>query len=301
MHLKTIILTFFLILRFCSFGQNFNYIDYKKECDVAYRLALDDEKYKETLQTLYIIHLKYKKLFRDEYILKAYCYKKLGDNEKSADAIYTAWSTYSFDINCINQIEELDCETISKGFTRKQMEHVNKGYRNSSNLTTTLCDSIIKTFQILEKLDHRCREKLELHPADSVKIKKEIRATDSINHVIFKKIIKDYGYPGEKLIPNNTGYAFLILTHSANYQSFYDEMQPVLYNEVKNGRMPPSHYVFWLDRYHEAHKIPLKYGILDVPSQQNLSVSEKKAIQQERLENGLIKHYPIPSIQINSK
>jgi hypothetical protein len=211
------------------------------------------------------------------------------------------WSTDAFDINSINQIEELDSETISKGFTKKQLSHVHQGYKNSQYLHTKLCDSITKTFQIMDKLDHHVREKLEHNPKDSLKIKKEIELVDSMHLNIFKNIIAEYGYPGEKLIPNNTGYAFLILTHSANYTSFFEKMNPVLYNEVLNGRMPPSHYVFWLDRYNEAHNLPLEYGILHTESQLNFNDEEKAKIQQKRLELGLIKHFPIPSLQINSK
>jgi hypothetical protein len=42
----------------------------------------------------------------------------------------------------------------------------------------------------------------------------------------------------------------------------------------------------------------LEYGILDLPSQNKFSQTEKEEIYKKRLECGLIKQFPLPSKQL---
>ena len=81
--------TFFLLNFFISFSisAQMNHIDYKVDCDLAYRYAIDNLDYTKSLNHLSKVNKKYGKLYCEEYILMAHCYKKLGKQTKSAKCL----------------------------------------------------------------------------------------------------------------------------------------------------------------------------------------------------------------------
>ena len=291
---------FFLLLGIIPncYSQQINFIEYKKECNVAYISALDKKAYTSCLNQLKQIKIKYKLLCCEEYILMAYCLKKTNQLTKSAETLKTALSNYAFDLNCYNQIGPIQIDSITNGFTKKQLLIVDKGYENAIKLMPKIGDSIIHVFEKIDLLDQNVRTKIALNRKDSIILNSKIRQVDSINLITFKNLIYKYGYPGEKILPWNTGYPFLILTRSAKYDAFFKEMQPILLEEVKKGNMPPSHYVFWLDKHNEAIKATLEYGIIDISSQSNLDLTQKTEVKKKRLELGLINGFPIPSYEL---
>jgi len=280
------------------FAQQINFIEYKKECDLAYKSALEKEEYKSSISQLKNIKTKYKILFCEEYILMAYCYKKINHLTKSAETLKTALSNYGFDLNCYNQVDQIQIDSITKGFSEKLLLIVDDGYENITKLKPKFSDSIIHIFEKIDLLDQKVHNVIAVNNIDSLILAKEIRQVDSLNLIMFKNIILKHGYPGEKILPWTTGYPFLILTRSAKYEYFYKEMQPILYNEVKNGRMPPSHYVFWLDKHNQSINKSLEYGIIDEQSQAKLNEEQKIEIKKKRIELGLIGNFPIPSFEL---
>ena len=80
-------------------AQEVNFITYKKECDLAYRFALDSSKFSNSISVLKGIKKKYNFLCTEEYVLMAFCYKKTNELTKSAKCLRDAWSNYAFDLN----------------------------------------------------------------------------------------------------------------------------------------------------------------------------------------------------------
>lgn len=282
------------------FAQNVNFIDYKKDCDLAYRLALDSNNYSKSIVLLENVKKKYNFLCTEEYVLKAFCYKMNGEITKSAKSLKDAWSNYAYDLNCLMQIDQLQPPIIMDGYTKRQNKIVEQGYKNSKKLKSEITDSLFLVFDRIDSLDQvpRLKELIDTSANGKKLYFNEIKRVDSLNLVEFKNIIYKYGYPGERLLPLNSARAFLLLTHSSYNQDFYNEMKSVFLNEVKCGRMPPSHYVFWIDRHNYAFKLPLEYGVLDLPSENKFNDSQKVDIYKKRLELGLIKHFPLPSKQL---
>ena len=296
--MKTPLLTLFLLLSIGSKAQ-FNHIEYKQECDVAYRLAIDSAQYKKSLKKLTSVKKKYGKLYCEEYVLSAFCYKQMQKNTKSAKSLKSAWSTYVFDFNCLFQMDEIQPGKVMEGFTEKQKQIVEQGFAKSAGLKNKVTDSLIAVFDAMLERDIAPRIKPRLNAHDSLVVGAEIRATDSINLIEFKRIIKTYGYPGEWLLPLRSNVSFFILVHSAYDQNFYNEMNEVFRNEVVQGRMAPSFYLLWLDKHNSFLGLPTEYAMLKLPKKKEFTPSEIKLIIEKRLIYGLIKNCPIPSKQLN--
>src|SRR5690606_26269514 len=88
---------------------------------------------------------------------------------------------------------------------------------------------------------------------------------------------------------------FVLLVHSSYNQDFFDEMNPVLLNEVIAGRMPPSYYALWLDRHYSILDLPQPYGMLALPENFDLTEKQKQDMAANRLKVGLIKNCRIPT------
>ncbi len=288
----------FLLSFFINFAisAQINHVDYKADCDAAYRSAIDDLNYSKSLGQLSKVEKKYGKLYCEEYILMAHCYKKLGKETKSAKSLKKAWSNYGFDMACLNQIKQIDLGEINKGYTAKQQKFVQQGFDNFSKLKRSNTDSLMVVLQTMLEADQVPRMKFYSDsPIDTVAVNREIAQTDSINLIVFKNIIYKLGYPGEWILPGNSSQAFVLLVHSSYNQAFFDEMKPVFLKEVIAGRMPPSYYALWLDRHNSVLKLPQSYGMLAVPANKDLSEKQKQEITMERLKIGLITNCPIPT------
>lgn len=293
--MKNALFLFGLLVGISSYGQ-FNHIQYKTDCDAAYRTAIDDSNYLKSLSTLSKVEKKYGKLYCEEYILMAYCYKKLGKETKSAKCLRSAWSNYGFDMACLTQIKQIDLGEINRGYTAKQQKLVQEGFKNFAKLKRSNTDSLMLVLQIMLEADQVPRMKFYSDaPIDTIAVNREMAQTDSINFIAFKNIIYKLGYPGEWILPGNSSQVFVLLVHSSYNQSFFDEMKDVLLQEVQEGRMPPSYYALWLDRHHSVTNLPQHYGMLAIKDNLNLSEKQKQDIQSARLKIGLIKNCPIPT------
>ncbi len=284
-----------ILVSICSYGQ-FDHIQYKKDCDAAYRLAIDDSNYSKSLNQLSKVKKQYGKLYSEEYILMAHCYKKQGKETKSAKCLRSAWSNYGFDMVCIDQIPQLNLTSINQGYGKKQKRIVQQGYDNFPKLNRTNTDSLKIVFEKMEERDQAPRMKFyQDSVVDTIALNREMHLVDSLNLLEFRDIIYKVGYPGEWILPLNVSRVFVLLIHSSYNQAFFDEMKPVFLQEVIAGRMPPSHYAIWLDRHYSVTDLPQSYGMLAVPENFNLSEKQKQEIIAERLKIGLIKNCPIPT------
>ena len=117
-----------------SISAQINHIDYKVDCDPAYRYAIDDSNYTKCLGHLSKVNKRFGKLYCEEYILMAHCYKKMGKETKSAKCLRKAWSTYGFDMVCLDQIPQINLETMNEGYSKKQQKLVQQGYDNFAKL-----------------------------------------------------------------------------------------------------------------------------------------------------------------------
>lgn len=293
--MKKILFLFSFFVSTCSFGQ-INHIDYKNDCDAAYRFALDSLNYPKCLSHLSKVNKRYKKLFCEEYILKAHCYKQMGMETKSAKCLRSAWSTYALDLECLGQIPEISLVKINEGFSKKQQKIVQQGYDNFAKLNRSNTDSLKIVLQVMLDRDQVPRMKFyDGSIIDTNAVNNEIILVDSLNLIEFRKIIYKLGYPGEWILPGNVSRVFVLLVHSSYNQEFFDEMKPVFLNEVIAGRMPPSHYALWLDRHYSMARLPQPYGMLAIPGKTNFSEEQIQEIIANRLKVGLIKNCQIPT------
>jgi len=290
----------FVNLFFYSNSQSqkpFDHIEYKKECNSAYNLALFESKYKESIELLRAIENKYGVLYGEENILLAYNYSKIGNTNLTAESLRIAWSSYFFDFNLVWESEELSPAELMKKLSDKEKSIVKIGYEEFVKLKTSFSDSINNVLVRMVSIDQEPR----LNPTDSLRFTENIIASDSLNLRDFQRLIRSIGYPGERLLPGYGNPASILLIHSSYYKWFYDEMKDELLEQLRVGNMAPSDYVLWLDRYNYEFYNSLNYGVLNIPEAQNYSDDEKKIIRGKRLEFGLIEIYPIPSERIAFK
>ena len=273
-----------------------NHIDYKVDCDLAYRYAIDNLDYTKSLNHLSKVNKKYGKLYCEEYILMAHCYKKLGKQTKSAKCLKKAWSTYGFDMVCLSQIPQISLVDINEGYSKKQQNLVQQGYDNFAKLKRNNTDSLMAVLQAMTDRDQVPRMKFYSDSIiDTNAVYREIVLVDSLNLIEFRNIIYKLGYPGEWILPGNVSSVFVLLVHSSYNQAFFDEMKPVFLKEVTEGRMPPSHYALWLDRHYSTVYLPQPYGMLAIPGKTNFSEGQKQEIIANRLKIGLIKNCLMPT------
>ncbi|MNK00444.1 hypothetical protein D3C87_182290 [compost metagenome] len=290
--------TLFLLCFFICLNSSaqFNHIDYKKECSVAYSAAIDSLNYSKCFKELAKIRKKYGKLYCEEYILMAHCYKKMGRETKSAKCLRNAWSTYAFDLVCLDEIPQINLEAINTGYSKKQQKIVQQGYDNFSKLNRHNTDSLKAVLQVMLDKDQEPRMKFYTDSViDTNAVNREIVLIDSLNLIEFRGIIYKLGYPGEWILPGNVSRVFVLLVHSSYNQAFFDEMKPVFLKEVIEGRMPPSHYALWLDRHYSMASLPQPYGMLAIPGKTDFTPEQIREIIKNRLEIGLIKNCAIPT------
>ncbi len=286
----------FCLFSYSGISAQFNHIEYKKDCSAAYVLAIDNLNYSKCLKQLSEIEKEYGKLYCEEYILMAYCYKKMRKETKSAKCLKKAWSNYGFDMVCLDQIPQISLGSINEGYSKKQQKLVQQGYDNFAKLNRSNTDSLKFVLQAMEDRDQVPRMKFYTDSViDTNAVNREIVLVDSLNLIEFRKIIYQIGYPGEWILPGNVSRVFVLLVHSSYNQAFFDEMKPVFLKEVIAGRMPPSHYALWLDRHYSTVYLPQTYGMLAIPGKTDFTEMQKQEIIANRLKIGLIKNCLIPT------
>lgn len=291
--MRQTLLSFFILFVFTCSAQ-FNHINYKKDCDLAYRLSIDSAKYEASNLLLDKVKSKYKKLYGEEYALMAYNFNQLGNTSNSAQALKDTWSNPFFEWEYTFRINALAPASIMKNYTDTDKKLVEEGFENFAKLKGPKFDSLMKVFQVMESFVQMPLMKPLLTKQDSITKAAEIHLADSINLIQFKNIILKMGYPGEWILPGNSTKSLPFLINSANNNEFFIEMKEVLYQEVIKGHMPATFYAAWIDLHSVSLKQPTEYGMLNNRDYSKVSSVERRRIQRKRLELGIVSSFPIP-------
>ncbi len=219
-----------------STAQEIDRIAYKQECENAYILALDKKEFQAAIDKLDQIHAK-TALVAEEYFLMAYCYKNLGDNQKCAEFMKQGWGTPFMDWDYIWKIDALKPDLLIHGFNVSQNSEIEIGFSRFNKLKTPLSDSMMFVVKRMSKKSEAAQNYYKLISENDPSNEKNIKiARDSVNKVNqslqlqLKKIIKDYGYPGDKLCPGGSEIGYVLV--NCLTPEFYDEMKPILLTEV---------------------------------------------------------------------
>jgi len=289
--INLIFLLFFITLQNEVTAQNnCNFIKYKKSCNKSYVDALKNSEYQKAIKGLEKVQKKYGFLSGEEFMLKAYAYKKLGNSLKCAENVKLAWSNYSVDWNYLFEISELLPNIIGENFNDDEKLLVNEGYKNFAKLRKSpFADSILNIIRHMDSTDAAIRNKYEENKSENNRI--EIVRIDSLNGLKFKKIVDTYGFPGETFSPGNSSACFRLILHFADYPTCFKQMNSKFIKEVKKGRMAPSLYLYWLDRHLFSSSKKSKYGMYLAP---NANDNSKLKVNRKRLKYGVNYGFPIP-------
>lgn len=300
--MKTLILLIpILLIATFSTAQDFDHIIYKQECDVAYKLTFEKKKFEKSNAVLEEIEKKYGILYGEEEFLRAYNWKLLGDTLKASNCLATAWKGEFFDFKIIWESDKLNALEISKGFNEECMKIITDSWENPKYYDYCLEDSLKKVREEMDLLDQSMRlvKTKSLSEEELSNYHRQFIYNDSLNIRRFQEIIKVHGYPGPKIFPKNSGEFSTLLIHSSYYDWAFEELKPLLLEEVRAGRMAPSSYVLWLEKHNQEFNLPLEYGIIGTPDQFDLTDPQKEVVLQKRLALGLVSHYPIPSLGLS--
>jgi hypothetical protein len=280
-----LILSFFLLLQVASFSQVKDHIVYKQEVIPAYQLAIDSGKFAQGIEILNRAKTKYGKLYSEEYLLLAYCYKKVGNNQKAAENLKTCWSEPSYDFSLIKNHKELNNGVIMEGFTKAQQNLVKEGFKNYDERKPSLIDSLQYWAMKMTLKDREARDRPVSPDEDN---DHEIRRVNEENSEVLLMYMEVLGeYPGERQMQLFASEYFIVLLHTAEDEAFFGRMKPIFLEEVRKGNMPPSFYAAWVD-YHQLYKkLPTVYNTNPLARKQ-FSEAEVKAIRKNRFELGLI-------------
>lgn len=281
------------------FAQDVNYVIYKQKCEKAYELAFDSSNYQKSLIVLDEINLK-TPLLAEEYMLKSYCYKNLGDNKKCADNLKLAWSKRFLDFNSImpSGIPQLNPTSLMEGFSEEEIKTVEQGYELFSQRKTELSDSLTSVLNELFNKDQEIRDTYwaikEANGNNSEKTKEAFKAMENVdieNQKVLKLIICKYGFPGNWICLGCTGSANILLLH-ASTEKFYEEMYDILHKELIKGHISPSDFALWEDRYMRDYKKISLYGLPSGSNETETTHLSKEKMIKNRLQIGLTKYYP---------
>ncbi len=289
-----------------------NYIEYHKKARFIDSLIIDSN-YTESID-------KYNELFSEyDFIFAEDCFR----------AIQTA--TYINDtINAFNFLNR----GATQGITMQQItrdsiltdlkklhswsifkdEYKNLRKRYLSNINTELRMKINELYD----LDQKYRDKHELHPWNFLWRpfiwKKWKKVTKSIVENDLIPLIKEYGFPGEKLIGLDestfhykhkydhlySNFAFIILIH---YYSIPrpSELNAILLQNIKSGNISPKQYASLIDfqaqwgkgkfynglHYNEWHKSTIKKDLLKINKARIKIGLESLSEQKRKFERGI--------------
>ena len=120
----------------------------------------------------------------------------------------------------------------------------------------------------------------------SEKILKEWWLTDSLNIVELKKIIKIYGYPGEKLVGKESNLSANIILLHYDKDTANHIMGDILNNALINGNIQPRMYARIIDRHLMSAGKPQKYYAIPTPWVE-MSEMERKDYNKNRYAIGM--------------
>lgn len=285
-----------LVTYLYSNGQLINHIEYKKDCNFAYQIAIDSSNYKAALTDLKKLEKKYGNLYTEEYILRAFCYHKLNNNKKASMAMEVAWSHRICDPGYLNQIDGFDWKNIGKTFNEKEEKRLNKGYDNNFKNRSKDFDSLEYLIRELSDKDQKYRAFLSIEEMEALGDSLSILSIqqDSLNMLEFERIYTKYGFPGEQVSCLFSTRLLAILLHSADYNWFVERMKPKFLDDVKNGEMPASLFLTWLDRNSKANGNKEEFAMYINPDNFKATPQEIELIKQLRLEYGIVNSFRVP-------
>lgn len=267
-----------------SFGQIFDHIAYKQEVNKAYEMAINKQKYTEALTQLAFVQEKYKMLYGEDYLLKAFCYKSLGDNKLASEAIKTAWTTPTFDLRTLWYIKELDPGALNIGFNPDQLTTVREGL--DAYTAPVNQDSLLALFKKLTEEDQFVRDRNSSDPSNET----WANAVDSLNKVhedFFADYVARFGFPGEKQLGTGDFAIWIVFIHTAGNEAYYQKMKPIFLEEVRKGNMSPYYFANWVDQHQFYAKLPSIYNTITA-NNIKLSTAQMNDVAKNRFEIGLI-------------
>jgi hypothetical protein len=273
-------------------AQILDYITYKQECNSIYLTVIDSTDYKMGLRALEQLQKKHKVLCGEEFILKAFCYHKLGNNRKASIAMRDAWAARITDQGYLTQINGFTWHDIAVPFNKRQKERIQEGYRLNGAQMSKDYDSLLFLVEKLNFSDQEFRTNLD--PNDTINMRARMMEHDSLDIVEFIRIYDTYGFPGEKVanLFSMTYLAFFL--HSADYDWFYDRMKERFLKEVQAGNMGSSLYLNWLDRHAVSSGKKAVFAMYGNPNKFQGTPEEIHAIQEARLNFGVVYSFRVP-------
>lgn len=110
--------------------------------------------------------------------------------------------------------------------------------------------------------------------------------TDSLNILELNKLIKKYGFPGERLVGENSYLSAMVIILHFDRDTCNHIMIDILNNALKNGDLLPRDYAWIIDRHlNNAGKKQLYYTIAF--DMQELKSAEKEEYNKNRVSIGL--------------
>jgi hypothetical protein len=120
----------------------------------------------------------------------------------------------------------------------------------------------------------------------SERILKEWWLTDSLNVAELKKIIKTYGYPGEKLVGKRSNLSANVILLHYDKDTANHIMGDILYNALINGDIQPEMYAWIIDRHLINTGKPQKYYSFPTPCIE-MTTKERKDYNKNRYTIGM--------------
>lgn len=293
--MKTIIITVIIFATQFATSQSYDHIAYKQDFDQVYITALDSGNYKQALKEWKQIAQKYPSLHTEELILQAYCYYKLGDTNKAAESVRRAWFHKIDDPAYLEQLKPLQWHPMVQSFSDKQKKTVEEGYAFNIRMNSLDYDSLSILIEQLNNSDLSFRAATStpyflLNPDTS---KMRILNQDSLNMVEFIRIYDKYGYPGEKVSALFSTHVLQFLVNTADNEWFYTRMYGKFEQDVRNGSMPATQFLMWVDRHSIANGQKPTFSMYVDP---DFTVAQKKItqIKENRLKFGVSELFPVP-------
>ena len=144
-------------------------------------------------------------------------------------------------------------------------------------------DQGIRNELIKEGMDHPDQALLE-----------RMKRIDAVNTSRAKAIIKQYGWPGPKLVGQDGTDAFFLLVQHADH-AFQKEVLPLVENAYRNGILTGQSYALFMDRVLIGDGKPQRYGTAAKPFDQWIgrepvfeSIEDEANVDKRRAEVGLM-------------
>lgn len=294
--MKSLFLIFALLVCHSSFGQILNHIEYKQDCNLIYRLGIDLSKYETALTELKRLEKKYGTLYTEEHILRAFCYHKLNNNKKASVSMRDAWSNRVCDPAYLSQMDSFTWSAMVDSFNKKEKKRVEQGYENNLKLRSKDYDSLAFLIKQLTTRDQTFRSFLSQKEMDSLANELILNSVnqDSLDILEFERIYAKFGFPGEKISCLFSQRFVVFMLHTADYDWFVEKMRPKFLEDVKNGDMPASLFLIWLDRNSAASGKKEEFAMYVNPENFNATPEEIEGIKKARLSYGIVNSFRIP-------